>query len=159
MVAAIFAAVFSVSAEVVTFSTQNDWRKHKSLSFVDGNIMEFTGGRADVCSKAFAIDPNKKYTFSAEIRTKPGTVAGTCYIGNWSIAAGGKLLLPEHILAVAKSDSTLLEAAVAGSNKVVISKPACIKGDKLDRNLNITFNSKTDMSDLPNYDCVAIAKG
>ena len=107
----------------MTFSTQNDWRKHKSLAFVDGNIMEFTGGRADVCSKAFAIDPNKKYTFSAEIRTKPGTVAGTCYIGNWSIAAGGKLLLPEHILAVAKSDSTLLEAAVAGGDLFVEESP------------------------------------
>ena len=153
------AMVLTAAAETITFNTQNDWRKHKSLKFVDGNIMEFTGNRADICSKAFAIDPNKKYTFTAEIRTKPGTVAGTCYIGNWSIAAGGKLMLPDHILAVSKSDCQLLEAVAAGSDKVVISKPACIKNDKVGNNLNIAFNSKADMSDLPNFDYVAIAKG
>ena len=46
-----------------------------------------------------------------EVRAKPGTVSGVAYIGNWSMTEKNFRLLPEHVLAVADSDSTVVADA------------------------------------------------
>lgn len=152
------AAVLSLNAEVVKFDKPANWEANSNVKFIGDNIIEISGGITDWRSKPFKIDPAKKYVFSAEIRTKPGAVAGISYIGNWSIAQG-KCLLPEHVLAVAKSDSKLLKPAIAGSRTVVIAKPACIGSKITFRHWGLAFNSKSDMSDLPNFSYIQIVKG
>ena len=153
------AAILGLNAEVIKFDKPENWEKHGNVKFVGDNVIEISGGIiTEWRSKAFAVDPAKKYVFSAEIRTKPGAVAGICYLGNWSIAKD-RLLLPEHVMAVAKSDSKLLEPAVAGSRTVVIAKPACIGSKITFRHWGLAFNSKSDMSDLPNFSYIPIVKG
>ena len=130
--------------------------KSKKCRAEDG-ILEFTGGRVEIYSTPFDVDPAKKYNFSAEIRTKPGAVAGICYLGNWSITAGGKRMQPEYVTAVDKSDTEMLEDAAVGSLRVVIAKPACWEPAGFNRNWHLAFETNPDLSDLPNLSVIGIA--
>ena len=152
------AAVFGLKAEVIKFDKPENWEKHGNVKFVGDNVIEISGGIiTEWRSKPFAIDPAKKYVFSAEIRTKPGALAGICYLGNWSLVQG-RLLLPAHVLAVANSDSKLLQPGVAGSRTVVIAKVACVGDKGVLPAWGLAFYSKSDMSDLPNFSYIPITK-
>ncbi|MBE6379664.1 MAG: hypothetical protein E7047_01900 [Lentisphaerae bacterium] len=148
----------SVWAEPTVLNRRSDWSKHKFLSVNNDGIMEFRGGRVDVFSTPFTIEPGKTYKFSMEVRTKPGTVSGVAYIGNWSMTEKNFRLLPEHVLAVADSDSTVVADAAAGSKIVVIRKPACWSDKGLHRTWTLAFNTRPDRSDLPNVSSIGIAK-
>ncbi|MBE6368193.1 MAG: hypothetical protein E7052_09845 [Lentisphaerae bacterium] len=144
-------AASGAMAEVVTLDKPGDWAKSSSLKFSENGIMEFSGGRrSDVFSTPFKLKAGKKYIFSAEFRSKPGTPAGVAYIGNWSISAKGKRILPENIKVVSNTNTTLLEAAEKNTVKVVIAKPAGWRDNVAKRHWNLVMNTQDDFSDLPN---------
>lgn len=155
--AAAAAAALSVSAEVITFNTQKDWKKNPRVKFTADGIMEIRG-RLDLRSKNFAVDPAKKYVFTAEIRCKPGTESDRIYVGNWSVTDKGKLITPISILPVRNSECTLLEDAAKGSTKIVISKPACWNAKSPARVWGMAMDVKADYSDLPHLIVYPIVK-
>ena len=150
-------SVVSAFADAVTLNKRSDWSKHPHMKIVDGNILEFRGGRVDVFSTPFVIEPGKKYIFSAEFRNKPGTPSGVIYIGNWSMR-GSWRLIPENVLFVKNSDAKVLEDAAANSNTIVIAKPACWTAKGVQRTWNLAVNTQGDFSDLPNKNIYRIDK-
>ena len=147
-------------AETVDLKTAADWSKNPALKISEDGVLTLSGRRADISSTPFEIDPAKKYKISMEIRRTPGSPENICYIGNWSLDAGKKPMQPYYVMSVAKTDSTLAEAAIKGSKTVMIMKPAGWAEDFQKRNWGLVFNAKPDLSDLPNdsYNVVTAAE-
>jgi hypothetical protein len=120
-----FTAAFiaaSCWAEPVTLEKRSDWNKHRYMSVTGEKILEFRGGRVDIFSTPFVIEPGKKYTFSLEFRSKPGTPAGVIYIGNWSLK-GSWRLIPENVLIIKNSDTQILEMPPSAAIPLLLPSP------------------------------------
>ena len=156
--AAAAAALSIVNAEVITFNKAADWQNDKRIVFTADGIMEMSGNRVDLNSRSFVIDPAKRYVFTLEVRTKPGTPGGVTYIGNNSLDAQGDVIMPNGILVVRNGECKILADAAAGSKQIVVSKPACWNDKSPERTWEIALNTKADNSDIPRKDVFPIAK-
>ena len=99
------------------------------------------------------VDPAKKYRISFEYRLAPGSKpVPNFYLGPVGFDAKGAKVVCSTQNAVAGSDTTLAEAAKAGDTVIKIKN-----GSKWAVKWSFAaFDTKPDLSDLPNYDIVSI---
>ena len=150
MAAGLLAAGTLAAAETPTFTALTDWSKDKRVTVSEDGVLTLKGHRVDIYSTPFTVDPAKKYKFSMEIRRTPGAPEERCYIGNWSISDSGLRMLPEYVLTVKQTESTLAADASKGAKTVVIARPANWKDNFHKLYWGLVFDAKTDLSDLPN---------
>ena len=136
------AAVFATSA--LDLSSWNQWHKTPKLKIADG-IMELTSG-GHYNGKTLQFKPEKKYIFSGEFRltSAPGKITGRIAL---IPLAGKREIASMNVCPVAGTDTILACAAPKGAKEIVIRN-----GAKWKKTHCIQFNSKTDFSDLPNFD-------
>ena len=147
---------FALAACTAEEIIQVEWIRHPRVTVAPDGVLTLSGKRTDLASKAFPVDPGKKYRFSMEIRRTPGTPAALCYIGNWCLASAGRKLQPSQIMAITGTDSALARAADTGAKEISIRVPARWVNNFRKERWGIVFGARKDISDLPNDTYIAI---
>ena len=147
---------FALAACTAEEIIQVEWIRHPRVTVEPDGVLTLSGKRTDLASKAFPVDPGKKYRFSMEIRRTPGAPAALCYIGNWCLASAGRKLQPSQIMAITGTDSALARAADTGAKEISIRVPARWVNNFRKERWGIVFGARKDISDLPNDTYIAI---
>lgn len=149
------ATVFA--AEVLKPVEQKDFVKDSRLSFADG-VFVCSGPNVVLLSSAtFPVDPAKKYKISGKFRAKAGTEP-TVFFAGYAPLDGNNAPIPSSAVNIfANTDTELAEAAKVGDTVLKV-KDASKWNPKAPYGL-VAFNTKADLSDIPNREAVDAIPG
>jgi len=111
-----------------------------------------TGSQVRMSKRSFAVTPGKRYRISGEFRSNNSGNKVVCF-GVAPVDAGGRLIYSVHVNALRGTDSELLADAAAGATQIQVKDTS--KWQK-GSTFAVAFGSKSDFSDLPNFDIVQI---
>ena len=137
------ALALGLSAETINFDLSKI--KDKKAA-VDGNVLTYTGGGI-LQLPSVKFDPTAKYTLSMEVKMADGAKTARFYAGYFCDDSQKRRLAYYNIDAVLNSD-TVLTADVKKGDKVIMVK----NGSAWRKAGFVAFNTKTDYSDLPNFE-------
>lgn len=107
-------------------------------------------GRVGAFSKEiYPYDAKKTYTFKGIYRQLPGSDSNIFRIGILPLDKNKKVI--EHVTShpVRKTDTVLVKAAAAGDTSILVKD-----GTSWARNAHVAYNTKPDLSDLPNKNII-----
>ena len=138
------AAAGLLSASAVELSNQTQWESRPGLTFSQQGMTLTSNGYYH--GKVIRFSPGKKYVFSGEFRltSDKGKITGRIAL---MPLAGKNEIHSMNVSSVSGTDTVLVSAARKGATEIVIKN-----GAKWKKIHCIQFNSKTDFSDLPNFD-------
>ena len=145
------------AAEVLTIKEPTDFMTPKRVRKTDDGI-SVKGAHFQLLSvKTLTPDPAKKYRLSGEFRLNAGEESGDIYLGFAPLDAEGKPISPVTVNPFAKTDTVVAKAAAAGDTVIYVKDAS--KWNMKAPHGHIVFNTKEDLSDLPNRDYAAVPKG
>ena len=118
-----FISVTAFAAEVYTYNTPADWEKKAVIKVLPDGVLEFAGKQDITTAKSFKVDPQKKVTFSFEIRAREDSIDTMVYVGFQQQDSDKIILEPVYVRQEIGSLTTLTEDAKAGATKLKIRKP------------------------------------
>lgn len=100
------------------------------------------------------VDPAKKYRVSVKLK-QSGDKPALVYIGFIPYDAKGRIIFPWYVNSIKGSATVLAADAAKGAKSITVKDAAAWKKGKYDF---VAFNTKDDMSDMPNRETEKISK-
>ena len=131
-----------------------DWQKNGMVKWVGEkkDVMQISGRTALYSSKAFDVDPAKKYYIEADVKVISGGPA-TTYLGFYLYDKNNRVVAAQNVSIVLRSETVFAKAAKKGDTVVTLKANPLWK--KM-RPYALALNPKKDYSDLPNFDLLYI---
>ena len=112
-----------------------------------------SGSQVRMSRRSFPVAPGKRYRISGEFKSDNPGNGVVCY-GLAPVDSRGRLIYSVHVNALRGTDTELLADAAAGATQIQVKDTS--KWQK-GSTFAVAFGSKSDFSDLPNFDIVQIA--
>ncbi len=120
---------------------------------LNNGIRVIVGSGARISSPALEINPAKVYQISGKFKaSQPGS--GWVCFGLVPYDAGKQQIIPAYVNVVPGSDTTLAAEAKAGDRQITVKDASRWKNAP---HRYVAFNTKADLSDLPNRGIIEIA--
>ncbi len=137
------------AAEVLKPTETKDFQKNAAMTSENG-VLTVKGQTSIFSEKAVPVDTTKKYRLSGKFRAKDGTAPTTLFLGYAPLDDKGIPINSVMISPIQNTDTELAEAAKAGDTVLKIKDAS--KWNKQAKYGVVVFNTKADLSDLPNGD-------
>ena len=136
-------------AEIYQLSRVEDWGKRSPFSQHAQNVLHGCGRIVAFSTKIYPYNPKKTYTFKGLYRQLPGSDSNIFRIGILPLDKDQKPI--EYVFShpVKKTDTVLQKAVAPGDTSILVQDASGWK-----RNAQIAFNTKVDLSDLPNKNII-----
>ena len=151
--AALFAAGVLSAQEVKTFNKAADWGKNAAVT--DGEDCLKVSRKAMLIGPKFKIDPNKSYTlkFSVCAQNIQGKDYSWCLAGFDVYGKNGRTISCVNVNPVPGTLTEVAADAAKGSQTLTVKDGSKFRKGSY---LSLYSGAKADLSDLPNYNVIAI---
>ena len=145
------AGAFLCSAgEVYKLDRVEDWHNRSSLTQQAPGVLRGKGRIVAFSKEIYPYDAKKTYTFKGLYRQLPGSDSNIFRVGILPLDKDKKVI--EFVTSHPKrnTDTVLAKAAAAGDTFIIVKD-----GSGWERNAQVAYNTKPDLSDLPNKNIIA----
>ena len=153
MGAAVLMAVGTLAAQEQTFNTAADWDKNPAVSEADG-VLTVKNRVMLSSSRKFKVDPTKTYTLklSARAQNASDNDSSRVLAGFLPYDKNGKMILSLHVNIIPGTLTEVVADAARGDKSLRVKD-----GSKFQKGyMTIVADAREDLSDLPNYNIVAM---
>ena len=137
------------AAEVLKPAETKDFQKNAALTSENG-VLTVKGQTSLFSDKTISVDPAKKYKLSGKFRAKNGTAPTSLFLGYAPLNEKGTPISSVMVCSIQNTDTELAEAAKPGDTVLKVKDAS--KWNKQAKYGVVAFNTKADLSDLPNGD-------